>query len=279
MLLKAALHRARVPGSPFPEHHRAYFSDLFATFGLAADTRRLGAERTSFTDLVEALLLDLPGCSGGFDLAIMASAVPDAEPGLPMCFLSERVKDAGLAFALCDQGLLGSFTALRLAAARARLGARRIWVLMLDQDSVLHSAAVPESLRCTGNSAVLLAFDAAADVARFAVADPLRTSPDSAARHWQALFHAEQAAATLPFTAVIGHNLAAQCPRKLPPAEITVVPPGRPASGIWAVAAAELANWRATGRQVLLADYDSERNRLAHCLISVKPPVRTLADA
>jgi hypothetical protein len=271
LLLETALHRGEVPGSPFPEHHQIYFSDLFATFGMEVNTGRFGAKRTSFTDLVEALLLDLPDRSGGFDLAIMASAVADAEPGLPMCFLSEKVKDAGLAFAICDQGLLGSFTALRLAADRARLGARRIWLFVLDQDSVLHSTEIPMPLGCTGNSAVMLVFDAAADGARFEVGEPLRTSPESAARDWQVLFRGEQAAAGLPFTAIIGHGLAAQCQQKLPAGEIAVVPPGRPSSGIWAVVAAELADWRATGRQVLLADYDSERNRLAHCLISVKP--------
>jgi hypothetical protein len=201
----------------------------------------------------------------------MASAVPDAEPGLPICFLSEHVKEAGLAFAVCDQGLLGSFTALRLAADRARLGARRIWLFALDQASTLHSGRIPESLRCTGNSAVLLVFDAAADAAQFKVADPLRTSPESAARSWQVLLDRERAAAWLPFTAVIGHGLATQCPRQRAAGDIAVVPPGHPASGIWAAVAAELGNWRATGRQVLLADYDSERNRLAHCLISVKP--------
>jgi hypothetical protein len=269
--LETALHRAEVPGSPLPEHHQTYFSDLFATFGVEVDTRRFNAMHTSFTDLIEALLLDLPGCSGGFDLAVMASAVPDAEPGLPMCFLSEKVREAGLAFAICDQGVLGFFTALRLAADRARLSASRIWLFALDQDSVLHSAQIPRPLRCTGNSAAMLVFDAATDAAKIEVADPLPASPESAARHWQVLFRREQAAARLPFTAIIGHGLAAQGAQQLSAGEVIVVPPGRPASGIWAVVAAELGGWRATGRQVLLADYDSERNRLAHCLISVKP--------
>jgi hypothetical protein len=269
--LAMAMQRTGIPRGSFSSHDYDYFTDLFAQYGLGLDQQQFDCGRTTFTDLVDALLPDLAAYRDRFDLALMASAGSDAEPGWPMCFLSHVVPEAGLAFAVSDQGIVGAFTALLLADNRARLGAIRIVLFVLDQANVLHTRPVPEYLRIAEDAAAVLVFDAVAGTAPLDVAEPQPVAPECAGGQWRALFEAEKAAAELPFTAVIGAGLVGVCGDQALPLEVVPVAAGRPSSGIWAVVAARLPRWQASGRRVLLADYDRELGRLAHCVLTVEP--------
>ncbi|MBB5829131.1 hypothetical protein [Micromonospora carbonacea] len=263
--LAAVAQRTGIDRREFRPQDHDYFRDLYGTFGLAADQEGLAAGRVSFTDLVEAVLPDLKGHGDRFDLAVMASAAPDAEPGFPMCFLDSAVPDVGLVFGVADLGLLGVFTALWLAENRSRLDARRILVFALDQASVLHSEPVPAHLRVAEDAVTVLVLDADA-AHRVETAQPHPVPPDQVAARWSALLAGERPAAV---TALAGPGLVAACGDRLP-AGTVAVPAGRPASGIWSVLAAEWDGWRRTGRRVLLADYDPGLGQFAHCAITVE---------
>lgn len=264
--LAAVTQRAGIDRREYRPQDHDYFRDLFGTFGLKADQEGLEAGRVSFTDLVAAVLPDLKRHGDRFDLAVMASAAPDAEPGFPMCFLDSAVPDTGLVLGIADMGLVGVFTALWLAENRSRLGARRILVFALDQASVLHAEPVPAHLRVTEDAVTVLTLDVDA-AHRVETAQPRPVPPEEVPACWSALLAGEQPGAV---TALAGPGLVAVCGDRLP-AGTVAVPAGRPASGIWSVLAAEWDGWRRTGRRVLLADYDPDLGRFAHCAITVEP--------
>lgn len=268
--LALAVHHLAGPGRPFVDHDHDYFTDLLTTHGLTLDEERFAAGRNSYTDLVSALVPEMGRYRDRFDLAMMVSAAPDAEPGWPMCFLTEVVAAPGLAFAIADQGVMAPFTALRLATDWARAGtARRILLFALDQASVLHDGPVPDHLRVVEDSGVLLVFDIDAEPqGRLEARRPQRMRPEAVPGGWSALLGEAHATTDLPVTAVAGTGLAGALGNA---AERLDVPPGRPATGMWAVLVEGLPTWRAEGRRVLMADYDPDLGRLSSCLIDIEP--------
>ena len=93
-------------------------------------------------------------------MAVLAFATPDAEAGWPMCYLSDAVRDAGLAFAISDQGVVAPFTALRLLLGSPPADrARRVQMWTMDQTALMHDGPVPPRLRPLHDSAVALVLD------------------------------------------------------------------------------------------------------------------------
>jgi hypothetical protein len=267
--LVLARHRA-LPPRPYPDHFREYFQDLFGTYGLAFDEAAFGRGRTSFTELVAALLPELGDRLDRFDLAVLASVTPDAEPTFPMCYLQHAVPEPGLAFAIADQGVAGPFTALRMAVDRVRAGtAQRALVFVLDQAAVLHDGDVPERLRARTDAGVLLVLEADGAFGGVEVLDRCRVELGEVASRWAEIVREACADAGSPVSVVVGpelHDRVADLPRQV---ETVPVPLGSPATGIWAAFADRLPAWRAAGRRVVLADYDPEGSRLDACVIDV----------
>ncbi|MBQ1026062.1 hypothetical protein [Micromonospora sp. C95] len=260
--------------APYPEHDRIYFTNLLASYGLPAPDHFAAAGRVTFTELVAALLSDLGAQLSPFDLALMTSVTSDSELGWPMCYLRHVLPDTGLAFAVADQGVVAPFTALHLAVQRVRTGgARRVLLVMLDQAALLHDGQVPDRMRVEGNAGVALALDAS-DTGGAAVSavHSRRVDRSDVAGLWTRLVGQARDSSDLAITAVCGLGLLDTLPAS-PPAETAAPAPGVPCTGIWQTFLTRLPQWRTTGRRLLLADYDPELGRLAHCLIDIRPEV------
>jgi 4-hydroxymandelate oxidase len=115
------------------ERFRVYTGDMLVPFGL-----NLGpyAHRgQSYGEMAASLLADLLPEGETADLLILVHAVHDIMPGRATAtYLSHVCPGGPLAFAICDQGTAGPFTALRLAREYARGGdARRAVILIVEQ--------------------------------------------------------------------------------------------------------------------------------------------------
>ncbi|MDX2525286.1 hypothetical protein [Streptomyces europaeiscabiei] len=253
----------------FSADDRDYFTDLMASYAMDLHDTALAEGRTSFTDMVTAVLPRLGPYASGFDLAVLCGAVPDAQPGFPLGHLSDAVPEAGLGFAVFDQGVIAPFTALRLVAAAARTtGCRRALVLVTDQSRLLHTRPVPDWLRPEQDSVVVLALDEVPG------ADAISTPRSSTARPQDVATLLEQQQrllSSLPATTVVGQGLARCLSAPLPTVDTVVAEPGLPCTGLWSALAGKLGEWRERGRDVLLADYDETQQRLSTCTMRVRP--------
>ncbi|MET8139925.1 hypothetical protein ABZU32_06395 [Sphaerisporangium sp. NPDC005288] len=253
----------------FSDGERTYFTDLMASYAMGPNDMALAGGRTSFTDMVTAVLPRLGLYASGFDLAVLCGAVPDAQPGFPMGHLSDAVPDAGLGVAVFDQGVIAPFTALRLVAAAARTsGCRRALVLVTDQSCLLHTRHVPDWLRPEQDSMVVLALDEGPGT------DAVCAPQSSTARPQDVATLLEQHRAlvgTAATTTVVGHGLARCLPDPSSTPDTVVTRPGAPCTGLWSVLAGRLDEWREQGRNVLLADYDETQQRLSTCALRLRP--------
>ncbi|MFI5661915.1 hypothetical protein [Streptomyces sp. NPDC051684] len=272
--LRLATHTVARETRAFSHHDHDFFTDLFRDFGLCLDQGAFDAGRTSFTDLVAELLPRLGGYEHGFDLALLASATSDAEPGWPMCFLTQAVRDPGLVLGIADQGVLAPFTALRLATDRAEPGqATRVLLFVLDQHSVLHGEPVPERLRAQESAGAVVVLEAKGDPGRVSAPVVRAVEPAEVPQQWDAMVAAAESVpgAAGPLTTVVGPELAARTAGHPQAVERLAAPLGLPCSGIWALLAERLPTWRRAGRRVLLADHDPDLGRLAGCVIDIEP--------
>ncbi|TDB74911.1 hypothetical protein E1165_13150 [Micromonospora sp. KC723] len=235
------------------------------SYGTTCPPGAFEGRRNSFTDMVTAVLPRLRPHADHFDLAVLAAITPDSQPGFPMCHLSTLVPDAGLAFAVLDQGLVTAFTALHVLANRVRHdGAGRLLLIAVDQSALLHELPVPHRLRVERDAVVVLAFDLAGEGGRLY---PPRTVPTGSRTPAEAL--AEALAESGPQVLVTGAGLAGRLPTVPAGTRVLAAPPGQPVTGVWQVAATRLARWQVDGARVLIADYDSDQERLATCLLDV----------
>jgi hypothetical protein len=262
----------------FSASERTYFTDLMASYAMNPHDTALAGGRTSFTDMVTAVLPRLGRYASGFDLAVLCGAVPDVQPGFPVGHLSDAVPDAGLGFAVFDQGVIAPFTALRLVAAAARTsGCRRALVLVTDQSCLLHTRPVPDWLRPEQDSMVVLALEGGPGT------DVISAPQSSTARPQDVAMLLEQHQArlgTLATTTLVGHGLARCLPDPPSTLDTVVTGPGAPCTGLWSALAGRLDGWREEGRNVLLADYDETQQRLSTCTLRIRPsrgPARSAA--
>jgi len=115
---------------------REFTTDMLAPFGLALGP--FEHEGQCYGEMGESLLRELmpPGEEAG--LLILAFAVPDIRPGRGTAtYLSDVCPGKPLAFAVCDQGTAGAFTALRLAREYARSGDADRAVLIIAEQALL----------------------------------------------------------------------------------------------------------------------------------------------
>jgi hypothetical protein len=257
MGLVHVVRRTFIAGRPYPGAHQEYFTDLLASYGMSPRPGAFDAGRTSYQEMVAAMMPELVPLAAGFDLAVLAHASPDAEPGWPMCYLADAVPAAGLAFAISDQGATAPFTALRLVLDSAWANqARLALVLIMGNAAVLHDGPVPESARVTRDRAVALVLREGADLVLESVrqltcvpAQSVRARLDDALREVGG-----------PLTAIFGQGLAGHVDGQVFAERVRWAAPGQPGTGIWSLLAQPQPD--APGC-VVLGDYDAELQYLS----------------
>jgi hypothetical protein len=116
--------------------YREYTGDMLAPFGLSLGP--FEHQGQSYGEMGAAVLRELLGPGEQAGLLILVYAVPDIVPGRATAtYLSEVCPGKPLAFALCDQGTAGPFTALRLARDYARRGEVETAVILVVEQSLL----------------------------------------------------------------------------------------------------------------------------------------------
>lgn len=245
------VRRTFVAGRPYPVAHQEYFTDLLASYGMSPRPGAFDAGRTSYQEMVAALAPELVPLATGFDLAILAHASPDAEPGWPMCYLADAVPAAGLAFAVSDQGATAPFTALRLVLDSAWANqARLALVLIMENAAVLHDGPVREPARIARDQAVALVLREGADLVLESVRQFTRVPAQSVrARLDDALREVGG-----PLTAILGQGLAGHVDGQVLAERVRWAAPGQPGTGIWSLLA---QSQRGAPGCVVLGDYDA----------------------
>lgn len=272
--------RAFGVGRPYPAEHQTYFSDLLASYGKTARASGFAAGRNSYLDMTTALAPQIRQATDRFDIAVLAHATPDAEPSWPMCYLADSVAEAGLAFAVSDQGVAAPFTALRLILDSARAGGtRRALMLVMEQVSLLHDDPVPATIRPARDRAIVLMLDDQAGIELASVRQHTQIGPEDAQA---VLTSALRAAADdgRPVSAIFGlgllnlaglADLAGESGLAGGAADAAVrvrwAPAGQPCTGIWSLLADEVAIGRGTPRRIMLADYDQRLGYLCQCVL------------
>jgi hypothetical protein len=262
--LAQAVDRTFGAGGPFGNEDEIYFTDLMDAYGLECRPAWFGGRRNAFREMVEAMVPSLEPPGAGFDVAVLTGVTPDAQPGFPIARLHALLPHLGVGYAVADQGVVAPFTALRLLGDGLRAdGGARALMLVVEQSTFLHDEPVPARLRVDRDSAVALVFGTDSDIALHppelaptAGRPPAELLRQSVDRHGASVV-------------VCGSTLAEQVTAVAGVDEFHAVAPGRPATGVWAVVAAELSRWRRTGARVLLADADPDQRRLGTCLLEV----------
>jgi hypothetical protein len=218
----------------------AHYRDLAAAFGVRFDPELLDkGNRNTFTTMCLATLAALGELAEPLDLVVLAHAVPDIDvTGFAASALSHRISGEPPAFAVGDQGVATSFTALGIAAEYLRGDdTKRVLVVLLDQSTVPYRTLLPAQQEPDTDAAVglLLAADPAAGgglaVHQIADVDPAEvpTILPGVLRELTATGAATGAAPVV----IAGSGL--DVIRDLPDLGVPVVetPPGRPTTGLW----------------------------------------------
>ena len=266
--LALAEHQVFTGGGGYADDDRTYFADLLTSYGIAYRDELLDARRATFKEMVQPLVGRLGSAGEGFDIGVHAHVTPDAEPGWPMCHLTDALPHLGLAFAVSDQGVVAPFTALRLVADITRVdGGRRALVVVMDQAARQHSEPIPDRLRADRNVSVALVLDESGGLGAVSVLHLVGIPETKVGVRLGAEARAA-AADGGALTVVCGQGLTGHYGR-LPADEVLSAPPGQPCTGVWSVVVESLPRWTAAGRRVLIADYDERLRYLCFCTVDV----------
>jgi hypothetical protein len=231
---------------------RVYFADLLALHGLPYRNHLLDAGRTTFREMMARLLDRLNPHHHGYDVAVLASCTPDAEPGWPVPFLSDSAVRPGLAFAVSDQGPLAPFTALELIADIAAADrAGRALMIAMDQCARQHEEPVPVRTVASRNAAVALVLDGSTHASV-----RVRLSTGVVAADVDRLL-ADAGTGTL----LVGTGLAGRV------SGARVAPPGTPCTGPWSLLADALADPEPARYRLVVANYDEDLGYLGVCVV------------
>lgn len=134
-----------------------FMGDLIRPWELGFRTDVLDAGRGhTYGEMAEALLPELVGADEPVDVLVLAFGVPDVRPGRSTAtYLSSVCPGGPVAFAVCDQGTLSPYTALRLLDGYAPARA----LLVVAEQSAIHYPVPAEQPLPDRHAAVLLLFD------------------------------------------------------------------------------------------------------------------------
>ncbi|WNI19425.1 hypothetical protein [Actinacidiphila sp. ITFR-21] len=233
---------------------RTFVGDLVRPYGLPPDERRITAgSGQSYAEMGEAVITALVAPDRPVDLLIEVFASPDVQPGrAASVHLSTYCPGRPFAFALCEQGTAGAFSALRLVASYLGGGAfRRALVLVVEASGLPY--VPPDGTPVADRAAAVgLLWERDADLAVSLPAGGVRlTAPEAYERVVAALPPSAPGAEPL---LLLGPGLAALDP---PPGTRTLrARPGNPYTGLWTLLADTLPRIRQEGREVFMAEYD-----------------------
>jgi hypothetical protein len=140
-----------------------FMADLTRPWGLPFRPEVLDAGLGhTYGEMAEELLPAAVRADEPVDLLVLAFGVPDVRPGRSTAtYLSSVCPGAPVALALCDEGPLAAFTALRLIDAHARTGSARRGLLVVAEQSALHYPPAGPAVLPERHAAVVLLFEAA----------------------------------------------------------------------------------------------------------------------
>jgi len=241
---------------------RAYVADMLRPHGLDLAEDRL-TEGQSYGEMAGALLAQELAAQDPVDLLVFAFAVPDVAPWrATACHLSHLCPGQPFAFAVCDQGVVAPFTALRLIREYASTGGcRRALLVVAEQAAMPYQQAAPAAMPAS-HAVVALLFDQGPG----SVSGHLeRVRVHAGVTESQACRLVRDAVADMPgmATTVVGTGLAGAELTAGLPGQVVVAPPGQPSTGVWWELAAGLPG------PVLLADYDSGLGHLGLAVIEI----------
>jgi hypothetical protein len=219
--------------------------------------------RSTFAEMTEEFVADPWVGDEPYDLALVAHAWADAEPGWPGCVLTTRLPGAPPACGISDQGVTSVFAALQVAAAYAAGGvADRIAVVALDQSLHLIDRSTPASLVPTADGSAAIVLTPDGELGDVAVHHATGVFPASVAPVVDDLIRAAE-----PGVLVVGATLAQYwtAPTGMP---VIVAPADLPCVGPW-LALAEFADAGRSGRVGIL---DYEPGTLEIGLVTVDIP-------
>jgi len=242
-VLRAVRQRFSAPARiTHDDEHNALYgeftSDMLAQFGLALGP--FEHEGQSYGEMGVSLLRELmrPGEEAG--LLILVFAVPDVIPGRATAtYLSDVCAGKPLAFAVCDEGTAGAFTALRLAREYARSGEAEKAVILIAEQAFLPYDTGTASLPAAHSAVALLTSG-----------EPLAPIVDIAVR-------AQEVIGT---GTLIASSAAAK--RVSPLGDLILAPEEQPYTGVWW----ELAGALDAG-PLTVADYDERLGYLSELRI------------
>ncbi|MFJ5921873.1 hypothetical protein ACIQF6_04590 [Kitasatospora sp. NPDC092948] len=238
---------------------RTFTADLARPYGVALDEDALaGARGQSYAVLGELAVRGLVDATRPVDLLVLVYATPDVRPGQSVATqLAGVCPGDPLAFAVCDEGVGGTFSALGITDAYARTGgARRALLIVAEQADLHHRPHRPARLPERHSAAALL-WEADGG------GRPLQLlASSSGVKGDQVGEELARLAAGLPVRTLLllGPGLAAV---PAPPGvEVRRARPGSPYTGGWAALGDALADLRLAGRALALADREPETGRL-----------------
>lgn len=223
--------------------------------------------RTCFTEMVHEVLPELSAAGQQVDLALVAHATPDAEPGWPGIALSGGLPGNPAACGIADQGTAAPFTALRVVDAHARSATVDSAVVVIPDQHTVVGAPVAAG----ADGLVALVLDRHGEFGVPVVRQWTSVTPDKIGATVTASWPTVPAS-DVPTTVVLGPGIADHW---TPPDGIAVVhaTTGLPSGGTWHAVAARLPSWQ-RGHRVLVADFEAETGELSTCWLDVpgSPP-------
>lgn len=165
MALRRAVRRTFGDSSAFSRDPEltVFMGDLVRPWGLATrpDVLAAGLGHT-YGEMAEALIPAVVAPDEPVDVLVLAFGVHDIRPGRSTAtYLSSVCPGGPVAFAICDQGTLAPFTALRLIDQYARTGAARRALLVVAEQTALHYQPAAPVVLPERHAAVALLFDLA----------------------------------------------------------------------------------------------------------------------
>lgn len=245
-----------ISDTAFDPELRLFLTDMVRPYGLALrdDLLEHGAGH-SYGEMAEQLIRDTVRDDEPVDLLVLAFGIHDLRLGrATAAYLSSVCPGEPMAFAVCDQGAAAAFTALRLIDEYGRSGACRRALLVVAEQSALHYRPTTPAILPERHAAVALLCEQDTTGPSTVVRQHADVSPQLAG----ALLADDVSALSrdrVDVTLVLGAGLSRFAHTCLADRTVVAVT-GQPYTGPWWELAGGLADWRAQGRLVLLAEYD-----------------------
>jgi hypothetical protein len=268
----------RVAARRFPGHSelatdpdlRVYLGDMAIPHGftLREDLLEQGVGHT-YAEMAEQLLRDVVGDDEQIDMLILAYAIHDVRPGQSTAmYLSQLCPNRPMAFTVCDQGIAGPYTAVRIASEYLRSGDYvRALIIIAEQDALHYEPpaglgiprAVPE-----GHGAAAVLFDGVGT----AGVSSVREVPSVAPQDVRDLLRGQLSdPSESRRVLILGSGLSKDDADGLGIDDVIAAPDGQPCTGVWYELAQGYPAWARDGALITLADYDRQLRTLCLCTI------------